>query len=225
MALADFYGLVDDLVRDSDQVISPTARDRALDAAVQRFSIDRPRELVEDVTSAGGVFLPLPGGWQIGVSKLLLLEVDPSSNVLNTIPGAQCAIYNHPVDPARIRLPDGSAQVAGAIIRCRYTATHALTEVLDTIPANARHAVSAYAASVCCGELASHYAADSDATIQADSVDHRTKSQTWAARASALRTEYSKLIGIDSAPQLAPMSGAVKFTQRTRFPRQRQGLL
>ncbi|MGL4575418.1 MAG: hypothetical protein ACRCV9_11600, partial [Burkholderiaceae bacterium] len=94
-----------------------------------------------------------------------------------------------------------------------------------TIPLPQRYAVCCYAASVLCGELASHYAGDSDSTIQADSVDHRNKSQTWASRASALKTEYFKVLGVDAAVRIEPAQGQVSFSQRERFPRQRLGKL
>ncbi|MGL4576693.1 MAG: hypothetical protein ACRCV9_18040, partial [Burkholderiaceae bacterium] len=144
MALADFYGQVDELVRDRESVIKPIARDRALDAAAQRYSVDRPRELVEDVLSAGGFFLNLPVAWQAGFSRLLSIELDFSTNVFRVIEGSQCAVYISPTG-TQIRLPDGFAQDAGTSLRVRFTAAHQISIATDTIPLPQRYAVCCYA--------------------------------------------------------------------------------
>ena len=49
MSRIDHQTLVDSLVRDSGGSIAPLERDRAIEAAVQRYSADLPREVVEDV--------------------------------------------------------------------------------------------------------------------------------------------------------------------------------
>lgn len=224
--LADFYGLVDDLIRDREQVIKPISRDRALDAAVQRFSTDKPRDVVEDVTVlATGYFLPMPSQWVSGYSILIVIEADIGASHIRTIAASACAIYTQPGGPDRIRLPDNSPQQAGAVLRVRYSAPHQVNAVADTVPHAARHALASYAAGILCAELAAHYAGDSDSTIQADSVDHRSKSQTWNTLANRLKGEYFKFLGIESTPVLMPASAQVSFAQRKRFPAQRTGQL
>ncbi len=217
--LSDYYGLLDDSVRDRADVIQQPARDAALDAAVQRYSLDRPRESVEDVTAlSSGYFLPLPLAWEAGFSQLNAVELNPGSTILQNIPGGQCAIYVMPAGQ-QIRLPDGLPVYVGATSRVRFTVAHTLDGSTDTIPTYARQALASYAAAILCEQLAAYYAGDSDPTIQADAVAHQTKSQTWGARSRVLRDAYFKFLGVDSAPKVLPAGGYAVFGTRKRFTR------
>ncbi len=63
MALVDYQTLTDSLVRDDAGKLTPADRDLAIAAAVIRYSKDRPRTKVVDITAPGGHYLPLPTGW------------------------------------------------------------------------------------------------------------------------------------------------------------------
>lgn len=195
MPLADFQGLVTDLTRDDAGKVSVAQRDAALAQAVKRYSQDRPRDKVEDINGLGTQRLNLPAGWQDGFSALKLIEY-PIGNVPPTlVPQGDTSLYQTPTG-WQIQLRNAVAAGA-ANVRATYTIEHVLDAGSDTIPANHRTPVAAWAAADLCEQLASFYAGQSDSTIQADAVDHKSKSAEFAARARSLRKRYTDALGVD----------------------------
>lgn len=200
MSLYDYQTLVDELVRDDAGKIAAPERDRAIALAAGRYSKDRPRVVMEDVTADGTNILPLPAAWVPNQSYLASLEypvgefpvslVDPELlGVVRTLTGQE------------IRL--AGAIASGATVRATIHIPHTLDAGADTLPEADREAVASYAAAVLLDQLASLYAANQDSTIQADSVDHRSQSAEYAARARALRARYFDALGIDPKRQVA----------------------
>jgi len=100
-----------------------------------------------------------------------------------------------------------SATLGGTVINTSGTqsGTHRTDE--STIPESDQDALCNLAASLYSGALASAYAHTSDSTIGADSVDHRSKSQEFAARAREQKKSYLNHLGIkDGASETAPAS-------------------
>lgn len=192
--LADFQILVDDLVRDSAQWVTPEQRERAIGLALSRYSTDRPRELVEDVTSTGGQALPLPAGWVAGESVLQGIETPVGRIPPVTLPSAQWSIYRGPLSE-EIRL--AQSLLAGDVARLSYSAPHRLSSTEDTIPQAHREAVACYAASLLAEQVATVHAGASDATIGADRVDQAHPAREWAARAKSYRNRYFATLGIE----------------------------
>lgn len=198
MALADYQALVTSLVRDDTGKVTTTDRDRAIGLAVTRYDRDRPRPKVEDVTyAAGGQLVALPAGWQTDVSTLLSLEY-PVGSIPPVVLGWQ--FYR---EPAAVKLMLAAALPAGAVVRASYTIAHVLDGSSDTIPLADREAVASWAAALLLDQLASLYAGDSDSTIGADAVEHRTKAQEYASRARTLRARYFDALGIDPKKTVA----------------------
>lgn len=205
MSLNHYQALVPDAVRDKDGVISTTQRDTAIQTAVLRYSQDRPRVLVEDITSAGGYVLPLPFYFRQGFSELQRIEQPIGNEPESCIELPRVRLYQSPTE-TQIKLP--TWLLAGDVARVSYTARHELSadyvNVLDetvagtdTIPLEHRNAVVCYAASLLCEQLANNYATSVEPTIGADAVNHASKTETFAARARALRGQYLKDLGID----------------------------
>jgi hypothetical protein len=95
----------------------------------------------------------------------------------------------------------------------------------NTIPEIDQDALCEIAASLCSGALAQAYAQTSDATIGADSVNYRTKSQEYAARAKAQKQIYLDHLGLKEG-DVAPASVIKNFdigypdgTDRLTHPR------
>jgi hypothetical protein len=64
MNLTDFENAVATRIQDSANVLTAADRDDAINQAVkQRYSKDRPNQIVTDVTADGTSFLPLPGSF------------------------------------------------------------------------------------------------------------------------------------------------------------------
>jgi len=209
--LVGFQQLVNDLVRDKDQVISSTARDSAIEAALARYSTDAPRMVVEDVTSAGGSTLALPTGWAPQWSWLAMVEFPIGRTPPAEINLAGTAIYTAPAGE-ELRLV--ISLVAGDVVRLTYAAPHILSPLLNTIPAEHRRPVAALAASDLCGQLASYYATEGAPTIGADTVDHLTKTERWTRRARDLRNDYTSVVGSAPSARDKPASATVHLPSR-----------
>lgn len=192
MSLADLQSIVDDLVRDKDQVIASAARDAAIATAVAQYSAAASRVIVEDVECPGGAVLPLPAFWIEGESEIQGVEYP-----IGEMPPAELA-----PDVLRIvRTPVGStlllafSPASGEFVRLHYTGAHVLDEDTNTIPSRHQRAVAALAAADLCGQLSAWYATEGAPTIGADSADHQGKTERYRLRARDLRAEFTQAVG------------------------------
>lgn len=195
MALADYLDSIPALVRDGASLLDTLDHERALAAAVARYSSDKPRPAVEDVAAAGGHILALPGGWEPDFSTLTGIEYPIDQHPPARLPGEAWELY---LGPGGWQIRVAGALPAAAPVRLRYTIAHAVTPTGDSIPATHRRAVASLAAALLCGELAAHYANDQAPTIQADSAPGRSKAQEYAARERALRQSYADQLGVQT---------------------------
>ncbi len=200
MSLADYQSLVDDLVRDDTGRIVTADRDEAIARAVARYGKDRPRVKVEDVVAPGGNYLSLPAGWQADFSSLQSIEYPVGDRPATLLEQDGYALYQTP-STSEIHLD--SAINAGRSVRVSYTIRHAVDGTGDTIRAEDREAVSCWAAALLLDQLAAWFTGSSDSTIQADSVDRRSKGGEYAARAGKLRKRYFDELGIDERKSVA----------------------
>lgn len=195
--LSELETLIDDLVRDAAQWVSPEQRERAIELALVRYSADRPRTVAEDVVTVDGTTVPLPAGWVAGESALHTVE---------------CPVVAPPV-PLEAdawtmwRTPTGEvigllqAATPGATARLHYTAPHVVDATSSTIPPAHREAVACYAASLLAEQIATAHASAQDSTIAADRVDQAHPAREWAARAKAYRNRYFATLGIEISAQ------------------------
>ena len=202
--LSDYQTLTDNLVRDDAGKLTSADRDLAIGAAVVRYSKDRPRTRVSDITAPGGHYLPLPNGWEDGFSSLGGLEYPVGDMPPEYLETGSWGMYH---TPSGMQIMVRDALPVNATVRAGFTARHVLTDALDTLPDTSREAVCSYAAAILLDQLASLYSGDSDSTIQADSVNHQSKASEFAARARALRKRYFDDLGIDPRRNVA--AGAV----------------
>lgn len=195
MTLLSLQGLVDDLVRDKDQVISTSSRDEAIAQAVIRYSADRARVVLVDVVAvAGGRALDLPAGWEAGYSQLDSVEYPVDEYPASNLPMAEVRMRRTPTGE-RIELP--IELPAGATVRLGYTQRHVVDAGTDTLPDSDRLAVACWAAALICGQLQAYYATESMPSIQADVADHQGKSDRWRTRARDLAARYYNILGIE----------------------------
>lgn len=193
--LSDFQELVDDLVRDAAQWVTPVQRARAIGLALARYSADRPREVVEDVIAADPGALPLPAEWVAGESALRAIETPVGAGAL---PAEAWGVYRAPLgEQIRVAVPLAAGQAA----RLTYSAPHRLTDSASTIPPAHCEAVACYAASLLAEQIATVHAGTSDSTIAADRVDHAHPAREWAKRARDYRNRYFATLGIEISAQ------------------------
>ncbi len=205
MALTDYQGLVDDLVRDDSGKISAIDRDEAIARAVERYSSDRPQTEVEDLASgAGGHVLALPTGWQADFSKLGCLEYPIGEIPPRYIEQDHFWLYQA---PGGFEIQLLHSVPANVTVRATFTQRQVLSAVADTIPAEDLEAVASWAAALLLDQLAGFASGNTDSTIQADNVDHGSQAGEYAKRAGSLRRRYFNALGIDPKRNVA--AGAV----------------
>lgn len=190
--LSDYQTLVEKLIRDDSGVITVSDSDTAIALAVQRYSTDRPRFIVEDVAPSGTSILTLPSLWDAEFSQVVAIEYPISDGRPNPLDSEHYFDYLTPTG-RQIRFDF----VPVSPLRVRYSIVHSLTTVSDTLPILHREAVASLAASLCCEQLSSWYANAGDETIQADRVSRLSQSKDYAARAAALRQRYLDGIGVE----------------------------
>lgn len=213
MARADVEALVDDIVQDGAR-LRGGARDRAIDQAVARYSKDRPRTVIADVTAIGGYALPLPPGWAPG-SRVLGWAWPPGAGPAARRPAADLIIDGTPTgEQLAVRREPWPA--AGAAVRITFTAFHRLTDAEDTIPAADAPAVANLAASFLLEQLAVATAGDTDSTIPADAVDHKGASERYAARARTARKVYDDHVGASGTDPGTAGAGAAAVSLAVR---------
>ena len=96
-----------------------------------------------------------------------------------------------------------NAITAAQQVRITYTTRHLVDAANDTIRADDREPVCAWAAALLLEQLAALFTGSSDSTIQADSVDRRSKGGEYASRAKSLRARYFAELGLDEKRAVA----------------------
>ena len=202
--LSDYETLVADLIRDDADRIALAEKDRAIQLAVQRYSKDRLREKVEDVATTAANLLPLPAGWEDEVSEVSSLEVPIGDVPPSILDNDGFGMYR---DPSGLSVMLIDPLEVGTLVRVAYSIAHVVSAGEDTIPVPDREPVACWAAATLCDQLAAFYSGGTDSTIQADSVQSRSKAQEYSARAKALRTRYLNELGLEDKRDAA--AGAV----------------
>lgn len=199
--LSDYQTLVIDLVRDDAGKVVTAERDRAIALAVARYTKDRARGKVEDVTPTDANTIPLPSAWETDVSELVSLE-HPIGDVPPTyLLAERYYLYKGPSSTV-IKAIDGVAVSTGSV-RVSYTISHVLTTIADSIPTEDREPVACFAAAIVCDQLAALYSGNTDSTIQAAAMNNQPKSNEYAARARSLRKRYFDELGVDDKRNVA----------------------
>jgi len=171
----------------------------AVGIAVKEYAKHCPRIIVEDESGAAAFdyVLTALAAWSEGFSTIKKVEypVDDTEAAASVLQDDAWTIYQKPAGKCLRFLEDEPA--AAESFRVTYTALHTCTDTACTVEAAAEEAVQLLAAAHFCNMVATYYAQTQDSTIQADSVDHKSKTQEYAARARAYRKMFFDYMGID----------------------------
>jgi hypothetical protein len=236
MNLTDFENAVATRIQDGAGVLTAADRDDAIYQAVkQRYSKDRPNQIVTDVTADGTSFLPLAASYEIGFSVITALEYPIGSVPPNLIEPEDWEMYQSP-SGWKVMLKATTPPVL-SLVRMTWTQRHISGNtvapgqtgaVTTSVPDADFEAVSDYAAALCAEKLAARYAQMRDSTIGADVNNYGSKAQDCLKLAGALRKRYDNHVGADedhnkTAPALATgdmelrqTSGVDRLTHRRR---------
>lgn len=177
----------------------------AISAALKKYSAAKPRIVAEDEAGTGSFdyALTLLAEWLEGFSAIRTVEypVDDASEDASILSAGAWQIYQKPAGKYLRLLEDTPA--ATESLRITYTALHTCTDAACTVPAHDEEAVQILAAALFCDMLAAYFSQTQDSTIQADSVDHKSKASEYAARARAYRKMYFDHLGVKEGELLA----------------------
>ncbi len=211
MALADHQRLVAAMVRDDANVTDAGDLADAIAAAVARYSVDRPRQVVEDVVVGAGGLLPIPG-FDGQTWKIAAVESPIGREPLETVERGGWRV---------LRTPTGWQVAAplrtGAAARVSLYRPHTLTGAdgvpadTDTIPPADREAVASWAAAALLDELAARAAGVTDSTIAADGVDYGGAADRYRRCAARRRELYRELMGRPPRPVPRPAGTVVSL--------------
>ena len=131
-------------------------------------------------------------------------------------PQTDYKLIRTPVSDA-IKLTIEPLPTATEFCRLTYTAKH--TELTATMVL--REALINYAVALIAERLVSVYGSDSDSSINADAVQHRSRSQNWSTTAKTCRQRYFDLLRINPTNKPAITggfaqieTGVMRFTHR-----------
>ena len=170
----------------------------AVNQAMKMHSRYRPRLIVEDETGDGGFDYAISDleHWKDGFSVIKTVEypVDDDDETPDILEDDAWTIYRK---PAGNYLRFSSEKPAATeSFRVTYTAYHTCTDADCTVEDYDEEAVQALSAGYFCTMLAAYYAQNQESPMGADVVDHRSKSQEYAARAKMYRKAYFDHIGV-----------------------------
>lgn len=189
-----FQAQRDAVLQDAAVKLAPGDRDKMLlQAILQRYSKDRPRERVTDTAGNGTALIAVPAGFEDGFSIITSIEFPIGNVPPSRIRDDEWQMYR---DTSALKVMLLATKPAASDqLRLTWTARHA--DDGSTVPEPDFEAVCDFAAALCFEALAASYAQTSDPSILADTVNYRTKSQEYLGLAKAARKRYADVLGID----------------------------
>lgn len=194
----DFQERVAAILQDAGKALSLDNRDDCIRQAIeQRYSKDRAREIVSDSAGDGTSDIDLPGiegsAFEEGFSRILEIEFPIGQVPPVLLEDGDWQYYRTPAGK-KVRFLSTQPAVDQSI-RFTWTVRHKAdgTTVLSDFDA-----VCDYSASLAFAMIAAKFAQTGDATIGADSVNYRTKSQEYMGLSKAAAQRYFDHMGIAS---------------------------
>lgn len=198
-------------------LVTATTLQAAIDAAVAKYSQDRPYEVVEDENGAGSPFFVLVGAgavlasWQDGFSSILKIEYPAGTVGADYVPSyldRQDDWQDDYRDASKtyLRLKTAVPQ-AGEKIRVTYTAPHTHTSVTDTVPTGDHEALYDLAAYYGCLQLQAGMASLTGLTVGQLQLSGQRGGDSFKSAADRWLASYQDRLGIGSGGDAA---GGVK---------------
>lgn len=187
---------------DGGKLVNPDDYNAKIQAAIKRYSKHRPGIKVADIVGNGTHDYTLPTGWNNEFSGIKSIEYPLGDVPATMLDNDEYEIYQSPSEK-KIRLLN-YAPAATASFRVGFTILRTDT----TIPDVDVDALVSLAAALCCEDLSTAHVQSGDNSINADSVNYRTKSSEFAARGKKLMQLYKEHLGIKD-DDVTPAASAV----------------
>lgn len=203
----------------SNQLLTATQVNQAIDAAVREYSQDRPRMAYGLASGDGAAYdFRLPRFWVWGLSFLDEIEHPTGDQIRTLVDQNEWEIYESALglQPVRkIRFRESTPNSGTDNIQFKYSALHIHNDKQDTVPYADYDAVMWLAASYAALSLAGKMSQSVESTLAADSADYRGGQTRWEAMAKRYRELYLDHIGAagDTAGGLASGTGRAVAVQ------------
>ena len=203
ITMTTFQETVDNIISANEDELSSVDRNDMVKAAIERYSHDLPLEVVTDVTGDAGRYYAITGltSWSEGFSQIINIEY-PAATIANdesvTMLDPEDWDDDYWASGARYLYLPNHAPAATEAMRVRYTAPYAWTTGAVDVPPAHFYAICQLAAGITAQAIAQKYSRTSDSTISVDSVDHLSRAQQWAQRASELIDAYQDELSLGS---------------------------
>jgi hypothetical protein len=191
-------------IQDAAGKLDSPARQAAIASALAEYQIARPREVVVALTGSG-VFdyaIALLTGFVDGFSTLLQVvgpivanDANPPKLETDTV-----GIVRVPTTGRVLRFFD-RVPSASEVYHVYFTAPHVLTgtALSSTVPVQDDQALMDLSAHYCCLKLSAFYTQGTDGSIEADSVNHEGKGDTYRSMAASFRRSYEQKLSLGEA--------------------------
>lgn len=206
MSIEDYRAKVIRVIQDTpgsdgEGVLHSDHIDAFIEEALPTYSKDRPKENINDTTGDGTQLYSVPSDWVAGFSSILSLEF-PTGNVPQTILTAEddYFIYQETTTTFKIQFVNNTPN-ASETFRLKYTVPYTV-DIIENIPAQDQDAFVKLCAVQALKALARKFTGTQDPTIDADSVNYRTKGDEFARRAKDLQGEYDAFV-LDAGAQVS----------------------
>lgn len=169
---------------------------RILEQARMRFSKDRPRELIADITGSGASSYSLTSvvtGWVNKFSQISKLEYPAGQQNPVYLDTNKWVVYKPSTVLEQLKF-FADAPTASQIIRITYTVPHTFTSATSTIEDNDLELFAMLNAHYAAQAMVSDLLQENRSNLQADTVDFTEKSNSMQALADKLLAKYTDAI-------------------------------
>lgn len=179
-----------------------TAADQEMESAIreamERYSVDVPREVVTDIAGDGSTYdLTLPATYLDTTSRIVSVEYPAGERTPAYVDANEWTIYRTS-STVRLRLLSITPST-GQTARVTYTAAHTLTDLdsaaATTIPTLHTHAIVNLCAAGCLYRMAHRFLHEQETTLNADVTDRQGKADQARRVAGALSRRYEEQVG------------------------------
>lgn len=194
----NYIDAVDQFVQGDVPITADADKLLAIKQALKLHSKFKPVKVVEDFNGDGGFDYAIDdfASWSTGFSVIKSIEypVDDDDQSPDMLQDDAWMIYTKPAGDYLRFLEDKPS--ASEDFRVTYTAQHAISVTACSVDDFDEVAVQALAASFFCNMISTYYAQGGEPMIDADSVDHKSRSSEYKSKANMYKAVYYEHMGI-----------------------------
>jgi len=204
--LPEYQTRLDQLLKEQAGDLTTADKNAAIENAVKEHSKYRAQEIVGDIAGNDtyDYEMELLADWEEGFSVIKKLEYPAGERVPVYLEDEDWTIYKDTVGQKLRFLNDSPTSLE--TIRVTYSARHDVTETAGTIPEADSEAVCHLAAKYALLALMNRYLQNTEPTLGADSVDHKSKAMESRSNANKEEAEYFQHMGIKPGEVTAGMA-------------------